>query len=98
MLKNGGLGMSIKVRLREINVAKLNSETVILITKFLRKARVHQDFDLHIQQPEVVRKIIQYAEHSKDPDLIVLSMRIKKALASHIKEIDPECTSFNIYH
>jgi len=90
--------MSIKVRLSDINVAKLNSETVILITKFLRKARIHQDFDLHMQQPQIVKKIIGYAENSQDPDLIVLSMRIKKALATHIKEIDPECTSFNTYH
>jgi len=90
--------MSIKVRLGDINVAKLNSESVILITQFLRKARGNEDCDLHIQEPGIVKKLIRYADKSKDPDLIVLSMRIKSALASHIKEIDPECSSFNTYN
>ena len=89
--------MQIKVRLREINVATLNADTVILITKFLRTARSHEGFDLHMQQPGVVKKIIKYAEDSKDPDLIVLSMRIKKAIASQIKEADIEHNSFNTY-
>ena len=90
--------MSIKVRLSDINVANLNSSTVILITQFLRKARAHEDFDLHMQHPEIIKKIVIYAENSKDPDLIVLSMRIKRAVATHIKDVDPECNSFNIYH
>ena len=89
--------MQIKVRLREIDVATLNADTVILITKFLRTARSHEDFDLHMQQPGVVKKIIEYAEDSKDPDLIILSMRIKKAIASQIKEADIEHNSFNTY-
>ena len=89
--------MQIKVRLRDINVATLYADTVILITKFLRTARSNEDFDLHMQQPGVVKKIIEYAEESKDPDLIVLSMRIKKAIASQIKESDIEHNSLEIH-
>ena len=90
--------MPLKVRLSEINVATLNSDTVIMITKFIRKARSNDDFDLHIQQPGVIKDLIRYGEKSKDPELIVLCMKIKKAISSHIKETDPEHTSFNVYH
>ena len=89
--------MQIKVRLRDINVATLYADTVILITKFLRTARSNEDFDLNMQQPGVVKKMIEYAEESKDPDLIVLSMRIKKAIASQIKESDIEHNSLEIH-
>lgn len=90
--------MPLKIRLSEINVAQLNTDTVLLITQFLRKARSSNDCDLHMQQPDVIKAVIRYAESSDDPDLIVLSMKIKKAIASHIKESDPERTSFHIYH
>jgi len=90
--------MPVKVRLSEINVAKLNTDTVIMITKFINRARSNEDFDLHMQQPGLIKDIIRYGEKSKDPELIILCMKIKKAISIYIKESDPEHTSFNVYH
>jgi len=90
--------MTLKVRLSDIKIAELNTDTVLLITKFLRKARSHDGFDLHMQQPNMLKELIQFAQNCEDPDLIVLCMKIKKSIASHIKGIDPERKSFNMYH
>lgn len=79
--------MSVKVRLRDINVTKLNSRTVTLLTLFLNKVRGRSDCDLQMHQTGIVKKILKYAEVSNDPELIVLSMRIKKSIVTHFKEM-----------
>ena len=80
--------MFVKIHLSDINVAQLNSSSIILITQFLNKCRGYEDFDLHLQQPGIVKKIVDYAEQSNDPDLIVLSMKIKRSITSHISKTD----------
>ncbi len=86
--------MIVKIQLSEIKVAELNSATIILITQFLNKCRGHEGFDLHLQQPGLIKEIIDYADQSDDPDLIILSMRIKQAITTHISNTDRRLIEF----
>jgi len=86
-----------KVKLKEIKVVSLNTSTIILITQFVRLARVRENADLRMQQPDIVRRVFNYAAHSDNPDLIVLFMHIKKAMSKHIKKANLEGPSFNVY-
>ncbi len=87
-----------KVRLREIKVVDLNTRTIILLTQFVRLARVREGADLRMQQRDIVRRIFRYAAHTDNPDLIVLFMHIKKAMSLHIQKANLEACSFNVYH
>lgn len=82
--------MPVKIKLKDINVAKLDTRTVILLTQFLRKVRNREDCNLQMQQPKIVRDVVRYAKKSGDPELIVLSMRIKNSIASQVKNKKPE--------
>ncbi len=86
-----------KIRLREVNVLALNTRTVILLTQFVRLARLREGADLKMQQQDIVYRIFQYAAESKNPDLIVLFMHIKKALSAHVRRNKLEGLSFNVY-
>ena len=48
-----------------------------------------------MQQPKIVRDVVRYAKKSGDPELIVLSMRIKNSIASQVKNKKPEEQSIN---
>jgi len=75
-----------KVRLKDINVISLNTETIILLTQFVRLARVREGAELRMQQADIVHRVFQYASTSDNPDLIVLFMHIKKAMSRHIQK------------
>lgn len=86
-----------KVRLREIKVVDLNAKTVILITQFVRLARLREEADLKMQQPDIVRRIFQYATITSNPELIVLFMRIRQHLVNYVVNANLEKPSFNLY-
>lgn len=86
-----------KVRLREIKVVDLNSKTVILLTQFVRLARLREGADLKMQYPDVVRRVFSYASHTNNPELVVLFMRIRKQLVSYVVKSNLEKPSFNLY-
>ncbi len=86
-----------KVRLKEIKVVDLNTRTIILLTQFVRLARVREGADLRMQQRDIVRRVFRYAAHTDNPDLIVLFMNIKKAMSLHIQKANLETCSFNVY-
>lgn len=86
-----------KVRLRDIKVASLNSRTIILLTEFMRMARAREGVNLKMQQPDVIRRVFLYGARSNNPDLIVLFMRIKMHLVTHLQNSNFENQSINIY-
>lgn len=81
-----------KVRLKDINVITLNTETIILLTQFVRLARVREGAELRMQQADIVHRVFQYAATSDNPDLIVLFMHIKKSMSRHIHKSGLERT------
>ncbi len=87
-----------KVRLSEIKVVALNTRTIILLTQFVRLARVREGADLRMQQADIIKRVFKYASMSENPDLIVLYMHIKKEMAKHIQKSNLEKPSFNVYH
>ena len=86
-----------KYKLSEIKVVSLDTRTVILLTQFVRLARVREGADLRMQQPDVVRGIFHYAAQIDNPDLIVLFMRIKTSMSLHLRKCRLEQTSSNGY-
>ena len=86
-----------KVRLREIRVFELNTRTVILLTHFVRIARVRESAQLRMEQSDIVYRVFKYAAKTENPDLIVLLMHIKRAMKKHIKECNLQSPSFNLY-
>ena len=93
-----GLEPSMKVRLREIKVVALNTSTIILLTQFVRLARVREGADLRMQQPDIIKKVFRYAANCENPDLIVLHMHIKNEMTKHIQKCNLEKPSFNMHH
>ena len=92
------LEQAMKVKLREIKVVALNTRSIILLTQFVRLARVREGADLRMQQPDIVRRVFHYAANSDNPDLIVLFMRIKNEVSKHIQKCNLESPSFNVYN
>lgn len=86
-----------RVRLRDIKVVDLNSKTVILLTQFVRLARVREEADLKMQYPDIVRRVFNYASESENPDLIVLFMRIRRQLVDYVIKENLENPSFTTY-
>ncbi|MFQ3244570.1 MAG: hypothetical protein ACI9SP_001201 [Arenicella sp.] len=86
-----------RVRLREIKVIALNTETIILLTQFVGLARVREGAELRMQQSDIVHRVFQYAATTENPDLIVLFMHIKKSMRKYIKKSKLERPSFNLY-
>ncbi|MFT6408272.1 MAG: hypothetical protein ACJAQ6_001689 [Arenicella sp.] len=76
-----------KIRLRDIKVVSLNTGTIILLTQFVRLARLRERADLRMQQTNTIHRVFQYAVKSENPDLIVLFMRIKKSVSDHIEKV-----------
>ncbi len=86
-----------KVKLSEIRVVDLNSKTMILLTQFVRLARLHEDADLKMQQKDVVRRVFKFAAATDNPDLIILFMKIRQHLVNHVINANLEKPSFNLY-
>ena len=87
-----------KIRLREIKVVNLNSKTVILLTQFVRMARLNDGADLKMQYPDIVHRVFLHADMTNNPDLIVLFMRIRQHLVNCVTNSGVENPSFNVYH
>ncbi len=85
-----------KVRLKEIRVIDLDSQSVIMLTRFVRMAR-KQGVDLKMQQPDIVYKVFAHASVTEDPDLIVLFMRFRQHLVKYVVKSNLEKPSFNMY-
>lgn len=86
-----------KVKLREIKVIALDTPTIILLTKYVRLARVSDGAELRMQQADIVHQVFKHASVTSNPDLIVLAMKIKKSMSNHITKTNLEKPSFNIY-
>ncbi len=86
-----------KIRLREIRVVDLNSKTVILLTQFVRMARVKNGVDIKMQYPDVVRQVFYYGAVTQSPELIVLLKKIRRELIRHVRATNLEKPSFNVY-
>ena len=74
-----------KVKLRDIQVVNLDTRTVLLLARFVRLARESEGADLLMQQPDVVKRVFVYAEAVKNPDLLVLFMRIRQNIVNQIR-------------
>ncbi len=74
------VGECMKVKLSDIQVAHLNAQSVIVLTQFVRLARVREGADLRLQHPKIVKAVFEYAKRTDNPDLIVLFMRFKRQL------------------
>jgi hypothetical protein len=48
-----------RVSLREIKIIALNTETIILLTQFVRLARVREGAELRMQQSDIVHRVFQ---------------------------------------
>ncbi|MFT4630795.1 MAG: hypothetical protein ACI9WC_001453 [Arenicella sp.] len=87
-----------KVRLRDIKVASLNSCTIIVMTKFIGMARTCEGVNLQIQQPDAIKSVFLYGARTNNPDLIVLFMRIKMHMIKHLHNTSLINRSVNIKH
>ena len=74
-----------KIRLTDIKVVALNTQTIILLAHFVRLARSSEGADLKMQQPDIVKRVFKYAATVQNPDLVVLFMRIKKSMIRQVK-------------
>ncbi len=86
-----------RIRLREIKVVDLNAKTVILLTQFVRLARLREGADLKMQYPDVIKRVFDFAANTTNPELIILFMRMRKQLVSHVQKANLEKPSFNVY-
>ena len=75
----------------------LNSKTVILLTQFVRLARLREGADLKMQYPDIIRRVFSYAATTDNPDLIVLFMKIRQHLVKYVVKSNLEKPSFNLY-
>jgi len=82
-----------KVKLSDIKVMELNSKAVILLTQFVRLARLRDGADLKMQDPDLVRRVFKYSSITENPDLIVLFMRIKLQIENCMQQesLRPHC-------
>ena len=85
-----------KIKLSEIKVADLDSGSVIMLNEFVRTARKY-GADLKMQYPDIVKRAFKHASVTDNPDLIVMSMRLRKHMARYVMEANLEKPSFNLY-
>jgi len=74
-----------KVKLKDIQVANLDTRTVLLLARFVRLARESEGADLLMQQPDIVKRVFVYADSVNNPDLLVLFMRIRQNIVNQIR-------------
>lgn len=85
-----------KIKLSEIKVADLDASSVIMLNQFVRVARKN-GADMKMQYPNIVRRVFSYASKTDNPDLIVLSMRLRRHMARYVVTSNLEKPSFNFY-
>lgn len=84
-----------KIRLREISVADLNAEAVILLSQFVRLARQKHGVDIKMQYADVVRRAVNYAMTTTSRELRILFNKFHRELVKYVMSGANKRSSFN---
>ncbi len=71
-----------KIRLRDIKLFDLDSQTVLQINKFVSRARSRDGVSIRLNDPLIVRKVVYYGLHTEDSEMKSLFQAIYKSLVA----------------
>ena len=69
-----------KTQLRDIKLFDLDSQTVLQISKFVRKARVIDGITIRLNDPLVIREVVRYGLISDNAEIQALFRSISMSL------------------
>lgn len=72
--------MSIKVRLKDIQLSQLDNECLRLVSRFAMAARSHNGTVLRVQDKDILVQISAYTRATKDPAISALYTQLKDEL------------------
>lgn len=70
-----------KVDLKDISLFDLDSQTVLLITKFVRCVRDQENVALKLTDPMIVRKVFDIGMTTSKPTLKAMFLKVREALS-----------------
>lgn len=69
-----------KTKLKDIKLFSLDGQTVLQISKLVRRARASEDLPLRLNDPLIVAKALNYASTAKDKETSQLYTSIVRSL------------------
>ena len=72
--------MSIKINLKDIQLAQLNPECVLLINRFIRALKAHDGTVLKIQEKDILMQISEQARRTENSDLVAMYKELKEKI------------------
>ena len=69
-----------KTQLRDIKLFDLDSQTVLQISKFVRKARIIDGLTIKLNDPSVIREVVMHGLISKNTEIQALFRSISMSL------------------
>jgi len=79
-----------KTQLRDIKLFDLDSQTVLQISKFVRKARVIDGLTIQLNDPLVIREVVRHGLMSKNAEIQALFRSISTSLNAQYELSIPE--------
>lgn len=91
------LGDSMKVKLNDVKVTKLNGTCLTLIAKFSRVLRDHNGVVLNLSDPGIVREVISQASETSNPQLRRLCNMLIREIRAHLSGSQHNEISYSMY-
>ena len=89
--------IQMKARLRDIRLFDLDTQTVLLITKFVRIARTQERASIRLNDSAVVERVVKLGIETENAELRALFHSIRRPLRKHLasKSVIEAANSFN---
>ncbi len=75
-----------KVRLEDIRLFDLDSQTVLQISKFVRLSRQRYGSTIRLNDSGVIKRVFKYGLETDDPELKRLLLAIRRSLTQHYEK------------
>lgn len=76
--------MSIKIRLKDLQVSQLNNECLLLVGRFVRELKAYKDVSLSVQDRDILMQISNQARRTRNTELKAIYKELKSEIIKSV--------------
>ena len=78
--------MSIKIRLKDLQLSQLNNECLTLVGRFARELKAHKGLGLSVQDKDILVQISQHSKRTSNRKLKAIYKQLKSEIINSVYE------------
>jgi len=76
--------MAVKIRLKDLQLGQLNTECLLLVSRFVRVLKQHNGTQLRMQDDDILNYIADYARRTRNKELKAIYTELKEEITKSV--------------